>query len=384
MDENEDRINVTKPSLPDLEEFIPYLEEIWGSRWLTNNGKFHQQFEEELAEFLGVKHVSLISNGTLGLMIALRALRIRGEVITTPFSFVATSNVLRWDGIKPIFSDIEEDTFNLDPKKIEAIITPKTTAILPVHVYGNPCDNKSIQQIADRYGLKVLYDAAHAFGVEKEGESILNWGDLSVLSFHATKVFNTFEGGAIISHSDEMKQRVDYLKNFGFGDKETVVLPGINGKMNEFQAALGFLQIKHVNKYIERRKEIAELYKEELESCKGVETYSNLNNLDNLQWNYIYFPVLVSKKEYGLSRDSLHQKLKFHDIYTRKYFYPLISDYPIYYDGSFSKPNNLSNASNIANKVLCLPLYSSLGLERAKKIINLIKEYEKNTKVDSV
>jgi dTDP-4-amino-4,6-dideoxygalactose transaminase len=295
-------IYVTQPSLPPFEEFIKYLKDIWDSKQLTNNGKYHQQFEKELAEYLGVKYLSLFSNGTLALINALQTLRITGEVITTPFSFVATTHALHWNDIKPVFCDIEPYTFNLDPEKIEAAITPKTTAIMSVHVFGNPCDVKRIQEIADKYGLKVIYDAVHAFGVTIDGKSVLNFGDLSVLSFHATKVFNTFEGGAIVCHDKKTKQRIDYLKNFGFADEVTVVAPGINAKMNEFQAALGLLQLKYVDKEIEKRKEVARKYREGLKGINGIKF---LSDLQNVKHNYQYFPIFIDKQTYGISRDEV-------------------------------------------------------------------------------
>jgi len=372
MDNDKERISVTKPSLPDLDEFMPYLEEIWESRWLTNNGKFHQEFEEKLANYLGVKYISLITNGTIALMIALRALRVTGEVITTPYSFVATSNVLRWQGIKPVFVDIDEETFNLDPDNVESAITPDTTAILPVHVYGNPCDHERLREIADRYNLKLIYDAAHAFGIEKNGQSILSWGDLSVLSFHATKVFNTFEGGAIISHSEEMKERVNLLKNFGFKDKETVVLLGINGKMNEFQSALGILQLDHVEDYIEKRKAIAELYKKELSSIEGITVLPNIDFSTDFKWNYIYLPILV-EKEYSLTRDQLYESLTEKEIYPRKYFYPLISEFQMFNRLPSAAKENLPVANNQTRNVLCLPLHTELDNSKLERVFDVIK-----------
>ena len=295
-------IFVTQPLLPPLEEFVPYLEKIWESKWLTNCGPFHQELEKELANYLGVEHLALFTNGTIALVTALQALRITGEVITTPFSFVATAHSLLWNGIKPVFVDIHPQTFNLDPKKIEAAITPNTSAILPVHVYGNPCDVENIQEIANRYGLKVIYDAAHAFGVDYKGESILRHGDLSILSFHATKVFNTFEGGAIICPDAKTKKRIDDLKNFGFADEVTVVAPGINGKMNELQAAFGLLQLKHIDKAIDRRREIDDCYRKSLATVPGISCPSLPTESTS---NYSYFPVLVENK-YSLSRDELY------------------------------------------------------------------------------
>ena len=295
-------IYVTRPALPPLDEFVEYLRKIWDTRILTNNGPFHQQFEKELAEYLGVKYLSVFANGTLALVTALQALRITGEVITSPFSFVATTHALWWNNIKPVFVDIEPDYFNLDPEKIEAAITPQTTAIMPVHVYGNPCRVDEIQHIADTYGLKVIYDAAHAFGVTKNGKSVLNYGDLSILSFHATKTFNTIEGGAIICQDEKTKRRIDFLKNFGFADEVTVVEPGINAKMNEIQAAYGLLQLKYIDEYIAKRNVVADLYRNELKDIKGI---SILNDIEGIRHSYTYFPILINEREYGESRDDV-------------------------------------------------------------------------------
>jgi dTDP-4-amino-4,6-dideoxygalactose transaminase len=359
---------VTQPDLPPLEEFIPYLEQIWESKWLTNNGPFHRQFENALCDHLGVDHVALFANGTIALVTALQTLRITGEVITTPYSFVATAHSLMWNNIKPVFVDIDPHTCNLDPDKIEAAITPQTSAILPVHCYGNPCDVERIQNIADTYGLKVIYDAAHAFGVKYKSESLLKHGDLSVLSFHATKVFNTFEGGAIVCPDAKTKQRVDYLKNFGFADEVTVVAPGINGKMNEFQASLGLLQLKHVDQAIARRKEIDLRYRQELNGVTGI---SLLAQPSETVGNHSYFPILV-EDDYSLSRDALYQKLKDADIYGRRYFYPLISDMPMYRGLSSAKSSNLKNAKQIADRVICLPIYSNLIDKEVDKTIDII------------
>lgn len=367
------KIYVTQPALPPLEEFIPYLEKIWDNKWLTNNGPFHQQFEKELAEYLGVKHISVFSNGTLALITALQALRITGEVITTPFSFVATTHSLWWNNIKPVFVDIEDKHFNLDPKKIEAAITPQTTAIMPVHVYGNPCNVEEIQRIADIYGLRVIYDAAHAFGVKKDGQSILNWGDLSILSFHATKVFNTIEGGAIICQDEKTKQRIDLLKNFGFKDEVTVIEPGINAKMNELQAAYGSLQLKYVDSYIAKRKEIAKLYNCLLSQIKGI---SYVEDMENVSHIYAYYPMLVNAPEYGMSRDELYFKLQEHDIVGRRYFYPLISDFPTYRGLPSSKADNIPVATRIAKEVICMPIYPELELSDVERICNLIKSFQ--------
>ena len=364
-------IFVTQPSLPALEEFIPYLEKIWQSKWLTNNGPFHQQLEEELAAFLGVKYVSLFANGTLALLTALQTLKITGEVITTPYSFVATTNSLWWNNLKPVFVDVDPVYGNLDPDKIEAAITPQTTAIMPVHVYGNPCQVERIQQIADVYGLKVIYDAAHTFKNKYKGTSILNFGDLSTMSFHATKPFNTMEGGAIICHDAETKQRIDYLKNFGFAGETTVMAPGINSKMNEMQAALGLLQLKHYDSYILKRKEIANNYRKALQSVKGIKLMPE-NELAS-DHNYPYFPIFIDE-EYGMTRDELYNHLKENNIFGRRYFYPLISSFSTYRGLPSAKPENLTVAYQLAESVLCLPIYPDLGMEEVQRIIKLIME----------
>ncbi len=363
------KITVTQPFLPPLEELIPYLEQIWKSKWLTNAGPFHQQFEKALAEYLGLDHLALFANGTLALVTALQTLRITGEVITTPYSFVATAHSLLWNDIKPVFVDIDPVNFNLDPKKIEEAITPQTTAIMPVHVYGRACDVEAIQNIADIYGLKLIYDAAHAFGVTRQGESLLKHGDLSVLSFHATKVFSTFEGGAIVCRDIKTKKRIDYLKNFGFANEVTVVAPGINGKMNEFQAALGLLQLKHVGKAIARRREIDAYYRKKLKDVQGIRL---LPSSDDFGYNYPYFPVLV-EPNYPLSRDALYQKLKDNGIYARRYFYPLVSEFPMYRGLSSAKAENLPVAKSISRRIICLPIYPDLHNDQIDLIISLIK-----------
>jgi len=370
MNEKE-KIYVTQPALPPLEEFVPYLEKIWDNKWLTNNGPFHQQLEAELADYLGVKYISVFSNGTLALITALQALRITGEVITTPFSFVATTHSLWWNNIKPVFVDIEDNYFNLDPEKIEAAITPQTTAIMPVHVYGNPCNVEEIQRIADIYGLRVIYDAAHAFGVRKNGESILNWGDLSILSFHATKVYNTIEGGAIICQDERTKQRIDLLKNFGFRNEVTVIEPGINAKMNEVQAAFGSLQLKYVDSYVAKRKEITDLYSLLLKDIEGI-THIKDNN-GEVSYNYAYFPIRVNTAEYGISRDDLYNKLQEHGIFGRRYFYPLISEFPTYKGLPSAKTDNLPVATQVAKEVICLPIYPELELKEVERICSIIK-----------
>jgi len=361
-------IYVTEPFLPPLEEFQPYLEQIWESKWLTNAGPFHQQLEGKLCEYLGIEHLALFANGTLALVTALQALRIAGEVITTPFSFVATAHSLLWNGIKPVFVDIHPETFNLDPEKIEAAITPQTTAIMPVHVYGKPCDVEKIQKIADLYGLKIIYDAAHAFGVTYKGESLLKNGDLSTLSFHATKVFNTFEGGAIVCPNAKTKKRIDDLKNFGFADEVTVVSPGINGKMNEVQAAFGLLQLKYIDKAIARRREIYALYHDQLSHVRGI--FCPPLPAGTI-YNYAYFPILI-KKDYPLVRDELYEKFRQHNIYARRYFYPLISDFPMYRGLPSAAQSNLPVARQVADQVICLPIFPALEVSDQKKIIALI------------
>lgn len=362
------KIYVTQPYLPPLEEFIPYLEQIWENKWLTNGGPFHQEFEEKLAKYLGVEYLSLFTNGTLALVTALQSLRITGEVITTPYSFVATAHSLLWNGIKPVFVDIDSDTFNINPAKIEAAITPHTTAILPVHVYGKPCEVEEIQQIADTYGLKVIYDAAHAFGVRYKGESLLKYGDLSILSFHATKVFNTFEGGAIVCPDAKAKKRIDDLKNFGFHDELTVVAPGINGKMNEVQAAFGLMQLNTIDKVISSRKQIDAVYREHLSVVPGV-ICPNLPL--KTTYNHSYFPILI-EKEYPLTRDQLYEKMKSNGIFVRRYFYPLISTFPMYRGLNSANPSNLPEATKLAEKILCLPIYPNLSAHEQEMVINLI------------
>lgn len=369
--ERRNEIYVTQPALPPFEEFIPYLEDIWKSKILTNSGKYHQLFEKALAEFLGVEYISLFTNGTLALITALQTLRISGEVITTPYSFVATTHALQWNGIKPVFVDIESDFCNLDPSKIEAAITPETTAILPVHVYGNPCNVNEIERIADTYGLKIIYDASHAFGVNTNGNSVLNFGDLSVLSFHATKAFTTFEGGAIICHDEKTKRRIDFLKNFGFADEVTVVGPGINAKMNEFQAALGLLQLEYVDEYIQKRKSIAGIYKKEIEDINGIDT---LEEIEYVRHNYAYFPVFINEKEFGIGRDELYHKFKENGINVRRYFYPLISQFPTYKQLSSAAEGNLPVAEKITKEVLCLPIYPDLKQDVVELILDLLRK----------
>ncbi|MFM0647821.1 dTDP-4-amino-4,6-dideoxy-D-glucose aminotransferase VioA [Paraburkholderia bryophila] len=364
----DERIYVTQPHLAPLDEFIPYLQQIWDSKILTNGGPFHQQFEAALCEYLGVKHLALFTNGTLALLTALQALRVTGEVITTPYSFVATAHSLVWNGIKPVFVDIDPDTLNLDPAKIEAAITPQTTAIMPVHCYGKPCNVDAIQKIADNYNLKVIYDAAHAFGVQTDSGSVLQHGDLAVLSFHATKVFNTFEGGAIICQDAKTKQRIDHLKNFGFVDEVTVVASGINGKMSEINAAFGLLQLKHIDEALARRAQIDALYRERLRDIPGIRC---LPKTGEKVANHSYFPILV-EPDYPISRDALYQKMRDHEIYARRYFYPLISEFPIYRGLPSARRENLPVAHGVSQQVLCLPIFPGLTDDMLERIVGLI------------
>lgn len=362
-------ITVTSPLLPDLKEFEKYLQDIWKRKWLTNNGYYHRELEKALAEYLGVPYLSLFTNGTLPLITALQALRITGEVITTPYSFVATSHSIWWNNLKPVFVDVEEETGNIDPEKIEAAISPHTTAIMPVHVYGTPCNTKRIQEIADIYGLKVIYDAAHAFGVNVNGESILENGDMSTLSFHATKVYNTVEGGALICRDEATKKRIDYLKNFGFADEVTVVAPGINSKMDEIRSAWGLLNLKQVDEAIAKRKHVAELYRTALKDVSGIRF---LNDIEGVRHNYSYFPIFIKEKEYGMSRDSLYAKLKENNILGRRYFYPLISNFPVYRGLESARPENLPVATKLAEQVLCLPMYADLSDDDVSRIMQVV------------
>lgn len=362
-------ITVTSPLLPNLDDFNEMLKQIWASKWITNNGSFHKQLEKELAVYLKVPYISLFTNGTLPLITALQALRITGEVITTPYSFVATTHALWWNGIKPVFVDIDPTTGNINPDKIEAAITPKTTAIMPVHVYGKPCDTKRIQEIADQYGLKVIYDAAHAFGVEVNGESILNAGDLSTLSFHATKVYNTVEGGAMVMHDEKMKKRIDYLKNFGFANETTVVGPGINSKMDEVRSAYGLLNLKQVDAAIEARHQVAIKYREVLRNVEGVTFF---DDIPGVRHNYSYFPVFIDAKKYGMTRDELYFKMKEQNVLGRRYFYPLISEFSTYRGLESAKPENLPEAHKMADSVICLPMHHALSNDDIQRILDSI------------
>ena len=366
---NKDLITVTSPLLPDLGEFNAMLKDIWASKWITNNGSFHKQLEKELAAYLKVPYVSLFTNGTLPLLTALQALRITGEVITTPYSFVATTHSIWWNGCKPVFVDIDSATGNIDPDKIEAAITPKTTAIMPVHVYGKPCDTKRIKEIADKYGLKVIYDAAHAFGVEVDGESILNAGDMSTLSFHATKVYNTIEGGALVMHDEETKKRIDYLKNFGFAGETTVVAPGINSKMDEMRSAYGLLNLRQVDKAIEARHQVAVKYREALRNIEGITFF---DDMPGVRHNYSYFPIFVDAEKYGMTRDELYEKMKAQNVLGRRYFYPLISTFSTYRGLPSAAPENLPLAHKMADSVICLPMHHALSDEDIKRVIECI------------
>ena len=365
-----DAITVTSPLLPPLDELQEMMKDIWEKKWITNLGEYHQRLEVALAEYLGVPYISLFTNGTLPLIAALQALDIRdGEVITTPYSFVATSHALWWNGLVPVFADIRESDCNLDPERIEAAITPHTKAIMPVHVYGNPCDMEAIRKIAVKHGLKVIYDAAHAFGVSQNGKSVLLEGDLSTLSFHATKVFNTLEGGALVSHSAEMKQKIDYLRNFGFEDETTVVGPGINGKMDEVRSAYGLLNPRQVDDAIEKRHQVALRYRNALRNVEGIRF---LDDIEGVKHNYAYFPVFVDAERYGMTRDELYFKMKEQGVLGRRYFYPLISTFSTYRELPSARPENLPIATKLANQVICLPMHHALSESDVDKVINLI------------
>lgn len=362
-------LTVTSPLLPPLDEFNNLLKEIWASKWITNNGGYHQALEKALSEYLGVEYISLFTNGTLPLITALQAMHITGEVITTPYSFVATTHAIWWNGCKPVFVDIEESTCGIDPEKIEAAITPRTSAIMPVHCYGIPCDTKRIQAIAEKYGLKVIYDAAHAFGVTQNGESILNYGDMSTLSFHATKVYNTIEGGALIVRDKETKKRIDYLKNFGFAGETEVVAPGINSKMDEIRSAYGLLNLLQIDEAINARQRVATRYREALQGIPGLRFF---DDKPNIRHNYGYFPIFINAKEYGMSRDELYFKMQTQGVYGRRYFYPLISTFSAYRDLPSANPDNLPIATRLADEVICLPLHHDLTQDDVSRIINTI------------
>lgn len=370
--ESKDQILVTSPLLPNLEEFNELLKDIWNRKWITNAGHYHEVLETELAKYLGVEYLSLFTNGTLPLITALQALGLtKGEVITTPYSFVATSHSIWWNQLTPVFVDIEEETCGMDPAKIEAAITPNTVAIMPVHCYGKPCKTKEIDAIAKKHGLKVIYDAAHAFGVNVNGQSILNAGDISTLSFHATKVYNTIEGGALVCHTKEMKEQIDHLKNFGFEDEMTVVAPGINSKMDEIRSAYGLLNLKQVDAAIEARQKVANAYREALKDVKGIRFFEDMVGVRH---NYSYFPIFVDAEQYGITRDELYEKMKAENVYGRRYFYPLITAFEPYRDYPTAAASNLPIATKVADQVICLPMHHELNEEDLKRIIDCIKK----------
>ncbi|ENG2092086.1 DegT/DnrJ/EryC1/StrS family aminotransferase [Morganella morganii] len=363
-------ITVTSPLLPPLEELTPYLEDIWSRKWLTNNGHYHQLLEKELCDYLKVDYISLFSNGTLALITALQSLELKGEVITTPYSFAATSHAILLNNLKPVFVDIDPNTFNIDPKKIEEAITENTSAILPVHVYGNPCDHDAIQKIADKHGLKVIYDAAHAFGVTKNGLSILNWGDLSILSFHATKAYSTIEGGAIICHTKEMKEKLDRLKNFGYESETEISILGSNAKMNEIQAAFGLATLKHIDNAISIRNNIANLYREKISSIKGL---TCLPLVEGVNFNDSYFPILINEHEFGMSRDQLYVKLRENNILSRRYFYPLITDFELYKKSPYIIKHDLDISKKVSNNIICLPIHHGLQNDQIERVIKCLQ-----------
>ena len=382
---NQNKITVTSPLLPDLDEFNELIKEIWKCKWITNNGSFHRQLEKELAEYLKVPYISLFTNGTLPLLTAMQALRITGEVITTPYSFVATTHSIWWNGCRPVFVDIEEKTCGINPEKIEAAITPKTTAIMPVHCYGKPVNIDAIQAIADKYGLKVIYDAAHAFGVEVNGKSVLTAGDMSTLSFHATKVYNTLEGGALIVKDEATKKRIDYMKNFGFAGETEVVAPGINGKMDELRCAYGLLNLQQIDAAIAARKEVARQYVEALKDIPGIRIPSYIQeSFDNslfsrgerqmVKLNYSYFPIFVNAEEYGMSRDQLYFKMREANVFGRRYFYPLISTFSTYCGLPSAAPENLPVATKMANEVICLPVHHELYKSDINRVTDIVRE----------
>ena len=360
-----DKITVTSPLLPPLDELTPYLEDIWQRKWLTNSGHYHQQLEDELCKYLDVPHISLFSNGALALITALQSLELTGEVITTPYTFVATAHAIKWNNLTPVFVDIDPATFNIDPAKIEAAITEKTSAILPVHVYGTPCNNAAIEAIAKKHGLKVIYDAAHAFAVKQNNQSVLNYGDLSILSFHATKAYSTIEGGAIVCKTLEQKQRLDQLKNFGFESETQISVCGMNAKLNEVQAAFGLVALSKIDEAIAKRKSIANNYDKALSALAGIKT---LDNNSSLELNYSYYPILIDQAEFGLSRDELLEKLQANNILARRYFYPLVTQFELYKDYDSSTPN----AKSISEQVLCIPIHNALAEEEQIKIIEVL------------
>jgi dTDP-4-amino-4,6-dideoxygalactose transaminase len=365
-------IFVSRPTMPDVKDYHRLLEQIWETKWLTNAGKFHQEFESRLGEYLGVEHICLFCNGTIALLVALHALRITsGEVITTPFTFPATVHVLFWNNIEPVFCDIDLKTFNLDPNQIEHLITPKTKAVLPVHVFGTSCNVEAIQEIADRHGLQVIYDTAHAFGVRYKDRPVVDFGDISMLSFHATKLFSTAEGGALIVRSEVQRKRINFLKNFGIADEETVIGPGINGKMSEFQAAFGLLQLDMVEKEIADRRELVKIYRRELKGLAGI---SYLDDIPDVKHNYSYFPILVDSDQYGMDRNELYNHLKLFNIFPRKYFYPLCSHYSCYSALPSARPENLPVAERVAEQVLCLPIYGTLDRNAVRKVCGILRE----------
>ena len=363
------QITVTSPLLPNLDEFTELLKEVWASKWITNMGQFHKQLEQALCEYLKVPYISLFTNGTLPLLTALQALRITGEVITTPYSFVATTHSIWWNGCRPVFVDIEESTCGIDPDKIEAAITPKTTAIMPVHCYGKPVNMKAIQEIADKYGLKVIYDAAHAFGVEVNGQSVLSAGDMSTLSFHATKVYNTLEGGALVMKDETTKKRIDYLKNFGFAGETEVVAPGINSKVDEVRCAYGLLNIRQVDEAISKRQKVAKQYREALRTVPGIRFF---DDMPDVRHNYSYFPIFVKAEEYGITRDQLYFKMREANVLGRRYFYPLISSFSTYRGLPSAAPENLPVATRLANEVICLPMHHELSDEDINKVLDIV------------
>lgn len=365
-----EKITVTTPLLPELKDFLHYLEDIWDRKWLTNNGFYHQKLEQELCNHLGVKYISLFTNGTLALVAAMQALELKGEVITTPYSFVATSHAVMLNNLTPVFVDIEPNTFNIDPLKIEEAITDKTCAILPVHVYGNPCNHEAIKSIADKYNLNIIYDAAHAFSVKKDNYSVLNWGDLSILSFHATKAYSTIEGGAIICHSLEMKQKIDKLKSFGFDSEIELSQLGTNGKMSEIQAAFGLANLRIIDSAIDKRKKIAKEYREKLKNIDGI---SFVNDIENVEHNYSYFPILVDEKIYGMTRDELFEKLKENNILARRYFYPLITDFDFYQNSDIAIKSNLAISRRVSDNVICLPIHHELTIDDVIYILSVIE-----------